>query len=129
MEDILIDTDVVIEYLRSKEKSSTELIKLLHKHDALLSSISEFELYLGAKTDRHQSDLEMIFSEVEVIPFDFGCGRIAADIWKDLELAHQHLEIKDVFIASIAIYNKVWLGTFNEKHFKGIEKLKIWQWQ
>ena len=31
MEDILIDTDVVIEYLRGKEKSSTELIKLLRR--------------------------------------------------------------------------------------------------
>lgn len=129
MEDILIDTDVVIEYLRSKNKSSTELIKLLEKHDLLLSSISEFELYLGAKTERHQTDLEMVFNEVEVIPFDFGCGRIAAKIWKERELTHQDVEIKDIFIASIAIYNEVWLRTFNEKHFKGIEELKMWQWQ
>ncbi len=96
MEDILIDTDVVIEYLRSKEKPSTELIKLLQKHDVFLSSISEFELYLGARTERHQKDLEMVFNVVEVIPFDFGCGRIAAIIWKGLELTHQHLEIKDI---------------------------------
>jgi tRNA(fMet)-specific endonuclease VapC len=129
MEDILIDTDIVIEYLRSTEKSSTELIKLLQRYDVLLSSISEFELYLGAKTERHQNDLEMLFSEVEVIPFDFGCGKIAANIWIDLQLTHQHLEIKDIFIASIAIHNDVWLRTFNEKHFKGIEKLKMWQWQ
>lgn len=129
MEDILIDTDVVIEYLRSKEKSSTELIKLMQKHDVLLSSISEFELYLGAKTERHQRDLEMIFNEVSVVPFDFGCGRIAAKIWKGRELTHQHLEIKDIFIASIAIYNDVWLRTFNKKHFRGIDKLKMWQWQ
>ncbi len=74
MEDILRHTDVVIEYLRNKEKLSTELIKLLQKHNVLLSSISEFELYLGAKTERHQRDLEMVFNEVEVIPFDFGCG-------------------------------------------------------
>jgi hypothetical protein len=38
---------------------------------------------------------------------------------------HQHVEIKDIFIASIAIYNEVWLRTFNEKHFKGIEELKM----
>ena len=129
MEDILIDTDVVVEYLRSKDKPSTELIKLLQEHDVFLSSISEFELFLGAKTGRHQNDLEMLFSEVDVIPFDFGCGNIAANIWKDLQLTHQHLEIKDIFIASIAIHNNVWLRTFNEKHFKGIEKLKIWKWQ
>ena len=40
MENILIDTDVVIEYLRSKDKPSTELIKLLQAEpDVFLSSI------------------------------------------------------------------------------------------
>ena len=68
MEDILIDTDVVIEYLRSKEKSSTGLIKLLRKHDVFLSSISEFELYLGAKTDRHKSDLVSNFLQERMKP-------------------------------------------------------------
>jgi tRNA(fMet)-specific endonuclease VapC len=128
MESILIDTDIVIDYLRSKQKSSTELIRLLAKHDIFLSSISEFELFLGAKTQRHQTDLEMVFKEVEVMPFDFGCGRIAADIWRSRELTHQQLEIKDVFIASIAIFGDLWLRTSNKKHFKGIERLQMWQW-
>jgi len=39
----------------------------------------------------------------------------------------QHLEIKDIFIASIAINNGVWLRTFNKKHFQRIKKLKIWE--
>lgn len=127
MEDILIDTDVIIEYLRSKEKSSTELIKLLQEHRIFISSISEFELYLGARTDRHHNDLELIFSEGEVIPFGFGYGKIAANIWKKLESTHQHLEIEDIFIASRAIHNDMWLLTFNEKHFKGIDDLKLWK--
>ena len=118
MENILIDTDIVIEYLRTKDKSSAEMIKLMQKHDLLLSSISEFELYLGAKTIQHQNDLEVLFDEVKVIPFDFGCGKIAASIWKDTQLRHQHIEIKDIFIASIAISNNVWLHTLNAKHFR-----------
>ncbi len=128
MEDILIDTDIVIEYLRNKKKSSTELVKLIRKHVIYISAISEFELFLGARTGRHRDDLEMVFNQVAVIPFDFGCGRIAADIWRNREATHQNLEIKDMFIASIAIYRDLWLRTFNEKHFKGIEKLKVWQW-
>jgi predicted nucleic acid-binding protein len=126
VENILIDTDIVIEYLRNRDKSLTALIKLMQEHDLFLSSISEFELYLGAKTARHQKDLDLIFSEVDVIPFDFGCGRIAARIWKDIQSRHQHLEIKDIFIASIAISNGLWLHTFNKKHFQGIENLQLW---
>jgi len=127
MEDILIDTDIVIEYLRSKDKASTTLIKMMQEHDVFLSSISEFELYLGAKTDRHQNDLKMLFGEVEVMSFDVGCGEIAANIWKDIQSRHQFIEIKDIFIASIAIKNGVWLQTFNRKHFQGINGLKMWK--
>jgi len=31
----------------------------MQDNDLFLSSISEFELYLGAKTDRHQKDLQI----------------------------------------------------------------------
>ena len=126
MEDILIDTDVVIEYLRSKDKSKTLLIELLKKHDVFLTPITEFELFLGAKTVRHKNDLEMLFNEIEVLPFDFGCGEIAANIWKDLDKKHQHVEIRDIFIASIAIHNNARLCTFNKKHFKGIKDIRVW---
>ena len=127
MENILIDTDIVIDYLRSKKKDSTELVRLLRNHFIHISAISEFELFLGARTQRHQDDLDMIFNQMNLIPLNFGCGRVAADIWRNREAAHQNLEIKDIFIASIAIYENLWLRTFNEKHFKGIENLKIWQ--
>jgi predicted nucleic acid-binding protein len=126
MENILIDTDVVIDYLRSKDKSATDLVRLMQEHELFLCSISEFELYLGAKTARHQNDPDLIFNEVDVLPFDFGCGKVAADIWKDTQLKHQHAEIKDIFIASVAIRNSVWLHTFNKKHFLWIENLKLW---
>jgi tRNA(fMet)-specific endonuclease VapC len=126
MEDILIDTDVVIEYLRSKDKAATALIRLMQQYDVYLSSITEFELFLGARTDRHKSDLEMLFNEIEVVAFDFGCGQIAANIWKNLKKKHQHIEIKDIFIASIAINNDLWLCTFNKKHFDGIGDIRLW---
>lgn len=127
MENILIDTDIIIDYLRSRKKDATELVSLLRNHSIHVSAISEFELFLGAKTQQHQDDLEIIFDQVILIPFDFGCGQIAAEIWRNKEATHQHIEIKDIFIASIAIYENLWLRTFNEKHFKGIENLKLWR--
>ena len=125
MEDILIDTDVVIDYLRSRDKASTALIKMIDRFDVSISSITEFELFLGARTERHINDLEMLFNEMDVLPFDFGCGRIAASIWHDLESRHQHVEIKDIFIASIAIRNDISLFTFNKKHFSAMPEVRI----
>ena len=60
MENILIDTDIVIEYLRSRDKISTELVRLLRDHVVYISAISEFELFLGARTDRHLNDLAIL---------------------------------------------------------------------
>ena len=62
MENILIDTDIVIDYLRSKKKDSTELVRLLRNHSLHISAISEFELFLGARTQRHLKDLELVFN-------------------------------------------------------------------
>ncbi len=127
MENILIDTDIVIEYLRSKDKSLTMLVKMVQAHNLFLSAISEFELHLGASTKRHHTDLEILFSEIEVLPFDFGCGGVAAAIWKDVRSKHQHVDIKDIFIASVAVHNDIWLQTFNLKHFQAISGLKLWR--
>ncbi len=121
----LIDTDIIIEYLRSENKTLTTLIKLLQRFDVFISSITEFELYLGAKTEAHFKDLDILFTEMEVLPFDFGCGQIAANIWKELRIKHQHIEINDIFIDSIAIHNDMWLYTLNKKHFQPIKELKL----
>jgi tRNA(fMet)-specific endonuclease VapC len=53
MENILIDTNIIINYLRAKNKSKSLLLKLLTEYNVSMSSISEFELYLGAKTQKH----------------------------------------------------------------------------
>ncbi len=129
MENILIDTDIVIDYLRARDKASTHLIHLLKQEqvEISVSSVTEFELYLGARSNRHVKDLEMLFNEVDVLPFDFGCGKIAAGIWNDLLRKHQHAEIKDIFIASIAIHNDIQLCTLNLKHFSAIPGIKIWK--
>lgn len=126
MEDILIDTDIVIDYLRATNRSASTLISLLQKNRLFISSITEFELFLGAKTNRHIADLELLFSEFNTLPFDFGCGRIAASLWKETQATHQHTEIKDIFIASIAIRNGIWLLTHNKKHFRFFTGVKLW---
>ncbi len=125
METIMIDTDVFIEYLRAKDKGSAALMALSGNFNMVASAITEFELYLGAKTNRHALDLQFLFSSVEVVPFDFGCGRIAAELWKKIKQSHQHAEIKDIFIGSIALKNRLRLFTFNKKHFTAMEDMGL----
>jgi predicted nucleic acid-binding protein len=127
MEDILIDTNIVIQYFRTRNKSETLLIELLKFHNIFVSPITEFELHLGEKSPRHKKDIEMVFNEVEFLPFENGCGEISSEIWKELKINHQHGEIRDIFMASIAIHSNIWLCTFNKKHFQQISRLKIWQ--
>lgn len=73
MEAVLIDTDVAIEYLRSREKITSLLVRLMREYSLHLSSITEFELFLGARTERHVLDLEILFDALEVLPFDNSC--------------------------------------------------------
>ncbi|MBN8569437.1 MAG: PIN domain-containing protein [Ignavibacteria bacterium] len=70
MEDskILIDTNVLIEYLRSKDKSSTTLLKYI-SCKLYISTITIFELYAGADTNEKQSDVTNLVKEMKEFIF------------------------------------------------------------
>ena len=55
-------------------------------------------------------------------------GKIFGKIKADLKKEGKIINDSDLFIASIAISNKMRLVTNNDKHFKRIEDLKIENW-
>lgn len=64
---LLIDTGIVIEYLRSYEKENTQFVKLFREYDLCISTISVFELYNGASDENKQNDVNTICKSIEII--------------------------------------------------------------
>ncbi len=127
MEDrrILVDTSILIDFFRKKDKKKSILYKIQKTHKIFTSTISEFEFLAGVKEERATS-LKIFFDKIKIIPFDSKASVIASSIYKNLKSKNQIIEFRDIFIAATAIANDLPVITLNMSHFERIENLKVW---
>lgn len=118
---VLIDTTLVIEYLRSADKPTTRFISLFKVHDLVISVISVFELLNGATNEEKIRDIRKICKSLTIIDFNFGCAEKASEIYRELKTQNKLIEFRDILIGATAITNNFPLATANKKHF---ERLK-----
>ena len=123
--DILIDTSIIIDYLRKVNKSKTEFWRVINEYNCAISTVTLYELYSGAKNDKQKKELDIILSFLEIIPFDISQAKYASDIFQTLKKENKLIEFRDIFIASCAISKKLPLVTLNKKHFERIDGIKF----
>ena len=128
MEDygILVDTTILIDFLRKKNKEKTLLWKLKEMYaKILISSISVFELYAGAIDNRKIKDIQSLLKWLEVIEFDEELGEMAGKIFIVLKKQNNIIDYRDLFIGTTAIFYNLEIATLNTSHFKSIPDMKI----
>ncbi|MGM9478613.1 type II toxin-antitoxin system VapC family toxin [Pedobacter sp. GSP4] len=121
----MVDTSILIDYFRKKDKSKTRLFEISQKSENLcICSITEFEIYTGAKGE--QADFwKSILSNFIVFPFDSDAALAAVDIQNNLKKIRKSIDKADLFIAATAIAHDLYFDTLNQKHFENIENLKL----
>ena len=125
--DILVDTSIIIDFLRKKNKQHTMLWKIKERDfNCFISSITVFELYAGAVTPRHKKDLEKILKWLEIVSLTREIAEQSAEIYKRLKRENKLIEFRDIFIGATCIVLNIPLITFNEEHFKRIEGIKTY---
>ena len=75
-----------------------------------------------------RNKIELIYSQLEIYPFDELSARKYSIIRTQLEKNGLVISERDLQIASIAMANKLIVVTHNVKEFKRIEKLDIEDW-
>ncbi|WP_131536947.1 type II toxin-antitoxin system VapC family toxin [Pedobacter nototheniae] len=100
---IMVDTSILIDYFRKKDKSKTKLFSLSQKFENLcISSITEFEIYTGASGE--QLDFwKMMLSNFITFPFDSDAALVAVKIQNKLKKLRKVIDKADLFIAAIAV--------------------------
>lgn len=121
---ILIDTTVLIDYFRKKNKEKTLLYRLSTKHNFAISTITEFEFLVGL-SEKHMEFAARLFENFLILPFDSQCVKTAAKIYKDLKSKNQLISPPDIFIAATAVSHDLSLATLNSKHFERVHNLKL----
>jgi len=122
---MVIDTSVFIEHLRAKDKLNTTLYLLLDNTELFISSVSMYELYMGATSVEKENDIVAITEDIQILPFTATVTHKAARLYHLLKKENKLIEFRDIFIAATCIVNELPLVTLNKKHFNRIEELKL----
>ena len=123
MEIICLDTGIIIEFYRSKNKRDTFLFELTQKYQFAIPAIVKYEVLRG---DKKKDEFWIsFFKNTIVLPFDDDCSQIASDIYKFLKNKNQMIATDDILIAATAIKNNCKLATLNHKDFIRIMGLFI----
>jgi tRNA(fMet)-specific endonuclease VapC len=122
---LLIDTSIIIDHFRKKDKTNTQLIQLYNKYLLYISSVTVFELYNGASDAEKVKDIELLLKNVKIIDFTSNIAFEASKIYRELLSENKMIEFRDIFIASSAIVNKLPLATLNLNHFERIRNVKL----
>jgi len=121
----LLDTTVIIDYLRGKDKI-VKLIRKLFFEGSLLGCcpINIIEVYAGMKEKEREVTEEFIDS-LENYELTKEIAKQAGEYKKKYQREGISLSLPDVAIAGIAVANDLILLTDNQKHYP-MPKLKIY---
>ena len=126
MSKVLIDTSIIIDYLRQKDKKKTTLFQLVQKNDELFASIlTHAESYAGKSIWERkdaQEALEILFSNITILPLEENLSKNAGKI-----SARNNVDIVDAIIAATAISHNLPLITLNIKDFEKIDGIKLFK--
>ena len=126
---IIVDTNVLIGFLRKNHDDIELLLKLKDSNILGTTDINAFELYYGAyKSSKHVESLASakgLINSLFLVGTNEDSMEIAAKVISTLEKKGKAIGMRDLFIASICLTNSFKLATRNKKHFENIDGLAL----
>jgi predicted nucleic acid-binding protein len=123
---IWIDSSVLINHYKEKNKTNTVFYSLVEKYEQLyISVVTEYEILIGARSETQVSYWKNVFSDFFILNYISAINEVAINTSLSLIPKGLNIEFKDLIIASTALYNKMPLATLNEKHFINIPGLQL----
>lgn len=122
---ILLDSSILIELFRKKDKEKTLFFSLAKTYKTLcISSVTSYEIGIGNKAS-HFDYWEKLSENLRVLSFDKECADCAVTIYHDLLKANNMIDLADILIGATALTHNIPIATLNDKHFNRIKGLEI----
>lgn len=119
---LLLDTDVLVDYLRKVEQAVRFLEGV---RDALsLSVVSVAELYSGARGEREEAVLETLLSAFHIFPVNREVAEQGGRFRQKYFRSHG-IEIPDALIAATCVLHHAQLVTLNRRHYPMIGEVMV----
>ena len=122
MNNLLIDSDILIDYLKGEIKA----IKFLEnaKEHLYISVINVSELYAGIKNNKEQSLIEYFFTAFHITPISAEIA-VSAGLIKNKYHKSHGTGLADSIIAATSLHINAKLVTLNKKHFPMLKNLIV----
>ena len=117
-ERLLIDTDVLIEYLRGRDRA-VEYLEGLHA-DLYVSVVSIAELFAGVRGEEEEASLKQFLLTFTVLPVTQKVAQLGGLYRREYRASHG-TGIAHALIAATAEDSGVGLVSFNRRHFPMVE--------
>jgi len=121
-ERLLLDTDVLVEYLRGRPEAIEYLEGL--ESDLFVSVVSVAELFSGVKGDEEERTLEQFLLAFTALPVTERAARLGGLYRRDFGPSHG-TGLADALIAATAEENGTNLVTFNRRHFPMASRITV----
>lgn len=122
---MVVDTSIIIQHIRTKDKFSTIFYRYINQNEVFISLVTLYELHIGATTIGKEDNIQTLLQGINILPFTDLIALKAAKIYRQLKTKNQLIEFRDIFIAATCITQKLPIVTLNKKHFERIEGLAI----
>jgi tRNA(fMet)-specific endonuclease VapC len=130
MEKYLLDTNIIIFYLKGKYKLN-EKLRQVELQNCCISEITLAELKYGAECsdqiDKNKKMVDDFAKEITILPI-FNSLSVYAKEKARLKKSGVILDDFDILIGSTAIANNLILVTDNKKHLSRLSNIKIENW-
>ena len=121
VEHYLLDTDIIVEYLRGRDQAADFIESL--EGDLFLSSITVAKLSSGIRDDEQQSLTQFLLA-FEVIAVSESIARRGGHFRRDYRQSHG-TGFFDALIAATAEEAHAILVTFNYRHFPMLDEIQV----
>ena len=117
MDKILLDSDVIIEWLRGHQPFVEQIPKLIETHSELFwTLVSVAEVFAGVRKGEEDTVVTNLLLLLEPIAISIEHGRKAGAYLKAYAKSHS-VELGDALIAACASSTDLKLWTLNKKHY------------
>jgi len=115
---LLLDTDVLVDYLRGLQKATHYLDE--RTEPLFISTITVAELYAGVREGKEQRALDQFILAFEVVPVDVEIAKKGGLYRRKYGPGHG-TGLADALIAATTEIKQARLVTLNERHFPMLE--------
>jgi tRNA(fMet)-specific endonuclease VapC len=126
MKKILVDTSIIIDFLRRKDKENSLFFQVFKQktHLALICFTSITELWAGKSMAKAKNlkQVEEIIKRCQIIKPTLKTAKLAGQL---LRQTNYQLSFQDANLAALAIENSLTLITLNQKDFEKIKGIKL----